>query len=796
MWANLVLDIIINYCRTPNEVKDAISTLPTSLEKLYLDCLERKRDSQPPCDPRPIMVVCAVPRPLQIDALRQLLALDMSKGNYSPDDMLSSDAVIQHSVGLITLDKDEQLVLPAHDSVRKFIFSEAARVAIHRLMRFHKFSTCAFSMPVPDSRIIVKHGETQASTWEAQTRTHIGRACLVHMQQRGLRTTDTSFSQQQVAIPTPTTSMPFSVQKLSRTRLSRALLPRSLDMISVPANILSPMHKAPAQRSDFLGYAMNNWLDCNHHLSLQSEAGKLFSRIAMERDQRWNTPWSTPTIGSHMLSSQMIKNINGDSVVTDYQLERMFAYSVTNGHLPLLKLTLEQKHLPKSIWKGILGVYKNLPALHLACRLGHDRLLPDLGRIGDVFATSHMSKTALHYAAEAGHLNCVKQIIQMSNDHEKAFGTETFYVDEEDSESRTALHLAVMNGHEDVALFLVKVQGAKVTSAGPKGFSAIDLAWKHGHGHVLKSILELSDQTHLAILQALDKDGRSQLILAAMAGETNRVEVLCSLCEVNATDLGGMTAFAHASQRGHESVVRVLLRSVHFSLETELRTESRGNTALAVAAEGGHANVVRFLLDNGFIVQMVMERFAAMPRLPIEAVVLRHYRLRLHSLKTARAILGTMVTSLQTLQSMAITGNLKVPFTSSGLLTQKARELRTLDIFLRAAAEIGHVDAVRHLLELRETEPYRTQTVGSDRDLFLYLSGLGVGIESLDDVGIRVRAQEESDQATPFPIPVFLAAVRQHEEVLALLLPGQHTFIQDLMEIARDIHLDGRASAL
>jgi len=815
MWANLVLDIILNYCRTPNEVKDAILTLPTDLEKLYLACLKRTRDSRPLCDPRPILIVCAVPRPLQEDALRQLLALDTSKGDYSPDDMLSSDALIQHGVGLITLDKNEQLVLPAHDSVRKFIFSEAARVAIKRLMRFHEFPACAFSMPVPDARIIVKHGDAQLSAWEAEARTHVGRACLVHMQQRGPRSMDSS-SQPQVAIPTPMTSMPMLVKKFSRAWLPEALLPRSLNKMSVPANVLFPMHKASAQRSNFLGYARDNWLSCSRYLSLQSKTGKLFSRMAMERNENWNTPWSTPTHDSQVLSSPYIKEMHGDIVAADYQLERMFTYSVANGHLPLLKLTLEQEDLPKNISKGILLEHKDLPALHLACRLGHDNLLFDLARNGDVFATSHMSKTALHYAAEAGHLECVKQIIHLSNDHEKAFNAVKFYVDQEDSESRTALHLAVMNGHEDVALFLVKDQGAKLTSAGTKKVSAVDLAWKHGHGHVLKSILELSDQTQLAELQEIDGHGRSKLILAAIAGETNRVEALCSLCEVNAPDLGGMTAFAHASQRGHESVVRVLLRSVHFNLDTELQVESRGyGSALAVAAEAGHTSIVRFHLENDLIVQLVMERSAEMPWLPIETVVFGHYHSLLRdsdSLEIARTTVGAMATSLQILRSMAIMGCLKVPSPGPGPtnspLTQKACELRTLDVFLRAAAEIGHIDAIQHLLELRETEPYRTQkTSDATMDMSSYLMDRGIGLEKVKEVvgfpvqvwtpgssveSVRVRVDVD------LLIPTFLAAVRQHEEALSVLLPihqpallpiQQHTSAPNLVKRIRDSHV-------
>ena len=157
----------------------------------------------------------------------------------------------------------------------------------------------------------------------------------------------------------------------------------------------------------------------------------------------------------------------------------------------------------------------------------------------------------------------------------------------------------------------------------------------------------------------------------------------------------------------------------------------------------------------------------------------------------ARAIVGIMATSLQTLRSMAFTGHLKVPPPSAGLWTQKARELRTLDIFLRAAAEIGHVDAVRHLLELREAEPYRPQAaqVKSDmssylRDREIGLETMGMGLGTMKTIGIPFPVED-----TPFPIPVYLAAVRQHEEVLAVLLPRQHSFIQDLLERAQDVHL-------
>lgn len=279
------------------------------------------------------------------------------------------------------------------------------------------------------------------------------------------------------------------------------------------------------------------------------------------------------------------------------------------------------------------------------------------------------------------------------------------------------------------------------------------------------------------------------------------MEALCSLCEVNASDFGGMTAFAHASQRGHDSVVRVLMRSVYFDLDKELRNECIFlNSALSLAAETGYVNIVRFLLENDFIVQMVMEQSPDLPWLPIEEVVFGHYYRRSHSLRTAKVIVGTMATSLPTLRRMAITGHPKVPllsFAQKGrLLKHKARELRTLDIFLRAAAEVGHIDAIQHLLELRKTEQYRKQNADATMDMSSYVRDRAIGPDTVMEVlGIDVDcwSLENPAERIHLLIPMFLAAVRQHEEALALLVSGHrskhHVSVQDMMTRARGIHL-------
>jgi hypothetical protein len=115
-------------------VKQAIYELPSDLEKLYKSPLESKRGSEPLCDPRPMIAVCAAPKPTDEEALRQLLAQNMTAGFYTPDDMMSTYAVVQSGVGLLTLDSTEKLILPVHDTVRTFIFSDAATLTTNRIL--------------------------------------------------------------------------------------------------------------------------------------------------------------------------------------------------------------------------------------------------------------------------------------------------------------------------------------------------------------------------------------------------------------------------------------------------------------------------------------------------------------------------------------------------------------------------------------------------------------------------------------------------------------------------------------
>ena len=79
------------------------------------------------------------------------------------------------------------------------------------------------------------------------------------------------------------------------------------------------------------------------------------------------------------------------------------------------------------------------------------------------------------------------------------------------------------------------------------------------------------------------------------------VEIVTALLETNkwdvqATDIHGNTALAWAARRGHEGIVRVLLRRTDVYADTA--GTKYGRTPLSWAAENGHSGVVRILLER------------------------------------------------------------------------------------------------------------------------------------------------------------------------------------------------------
>jgi hypothetical protein len=416
LWAALVLGIIVE-CDNPDAAVAAIKDLPTDLEKLYLQCLSRRREDYPVCNPILLMTICATPKLMHVQAVRQLLALDMATGDCLKGREPSIDAIKQSGAGLLILDDDEELLLPAHDSVRTFIFSEAAYSAIQSVMNdrpsqsgtpsYSDAASSAFGLSNESYILDTMRGE-HARLLEQKVRIHLGRSCLVHIQRRASRTLSVHSGVRTQKVPAAMAL----ISSPSVNKMTKAFFPLTSHSetasLKLPASRQKMPSSASTSQAHFLQYATENWISCNRDIrepvrdkrdEVELDARKthllMFASVASKRNESWNVhPWPAMTSSQHLVG--------------------MFAYSVANDHVPLLELALHNKEaMPKHVFTDPLLDHGYLPPLHVACKLGYSNLTRILLRhqVCRLWTICPQSRTALHVAAESGQLECVRVLL-------------------------------------------------------------------------------------------------------------------------------------------------------------------------------------------------------------------------------------------------------------------------------------------------------------------------------------------------------------------------------------------------
>ncbi|XP_064259213.1 ankycorbin isoform X3 [Passer domesticus] len=166
----------------------------------------------------------------------------------------------------------------------------------------------------------------------------------------------------------------------------------------------------------------------------------------------------------------------------------------------------------------------------------------------------------------------------------------------QDSEGKTAFHLAATKGHAECLRIMV-THGADVTAQDGAGHSALHLAAKNSHPDCVKRLLQSKCPA-----DSTDNSGKTALHYAAACGCLQAVQLLCEhKCPINIKDLDGNIPLLLAVQNGHTEVCKYLLDH-----GADINTRDKnGRTALMMSCEASNLNMVEAFLRRGADVSLV-----------------------------------------------------------------------------------------------------------------------------------------------------------------------------------------------
>uniref|UniRef100_A0A8C2ZX97 Ankyrin repeat domain 52 n=1 Tax=Cyclopterus lumpus TaxID=8103 RepID=A0A8C2ZX97_CYCLU len=240
---------------------------------------------------------------------------------------------------------------------------------------------------------------------------------------------------------------------------------------------------------------------------------------------------------------------------------------------------------------------KGRTPLHLVASRGHTELLQTLQKAAmkaDPLDSilDFRGYTPTHWAAHHGREGCLHILLEnklFSNQEGNLF---------------TALHCALVNGHDVAAGLLVKTVGPKLVHVSDaKGRTALHAAAYSGNVAGLQLVLAQG-----AEVNAVDHCGCSALMVAADYGQTMAVEFLLHKANPDLTlvDVDTNTALHLACSKGHEMCALLILGETSDSSLINA-TNSTLQMPLHIAARKGLATVVQVLLSRGAAVMAVDE---------------------------------------------------------------------------------------------------------------------------------------------------------------------------------------------
>ena len=220
--------------------------------------------------------------------------------------------------------------------------------------------------------------------------------------------------------------------------------------------------------------------------------------------------------------------------------------------------------------------------IHMAAWCGRLKVLQAQAFEGSNFdACEWRGRTPLHFAAEKGHLDCARFLVE-----EKGAD-----INAKDKFGMTPLHLACETGMLDIIHYLSE-KGAQIVQDN-LGRTPLDVAAEKGQVDVLRDFASSNQQ----LLIADNSNEQSVVHFAAMSGFQEEVEFLTTVPQLdfNKIDKFGMAPIHYAAEHNSVNALVSLLAAKNVNRNIETRPE--GNTPLHLAAYYGNKDATKTLIS-------------------------------------------------------------------------------------------------------------------------------------------------------------------------------------------------------
>ncbi|XP_077867354.1 uncharacterized protein LOC102804015 [Saccoglossus kowalevskii] len=187
--------------------------------------------------------------------------------------------------------------------------------------------------------------------------------------------------------------------------------------------------------------------------------------------------------------------------------------------------------------------------------------------------------TPLHHAVLNGHKEVAEYLVKYEANPNVA-----------DSKGSYPLHLASWTGNADIVKILLSTQNIKVNEQNSDGDTALHFSAQYGHTEVVEQLLQKQGRP-----ANRNKSNHSPLDLAALYGRVKTVQLFIKEYPALLEDtVPAHTPLHLASKNGHYHVVKLLIDA---GINVNIKSEK--GTALHEAALFGKLEVVRLLMSYG-----------------------------------------------------------------------------------------------------------------------------------------------------------------------------------------------------